>query len=158
MPAFLLPRFPYNGYKESSGSHPIASTTEQLACALSFLKLQNSGEEFWLFSYESGLHPLMSQLYPREWYVIMVSALGKCLFPGESVVANRVGSVQSWQLLFKSRGFSGEEACIRNTFTRGKALVLGRWKNLRYSRGLWPSKAHPCLKMLTDMQVFTFHG
>lgn len=24
----------------------------------------------------------MSQLYPREWYVIMVSALGKCPFPG----------------------------------------------------------------------------
>ena len=78
----------------------------------------------------------------------MVLALGKRPFPGESVVANRVQSIQSQHLLFKSIGCSGkgefshsdnpkkllfksvgcseEEACISNTFTRGKKLALGR--------------------------------
>lgn len=105
---------------------------ELLTCAFSLLEFQNPWEEFWLFSYGSGPHPLLNQLSPWEWYVVMVSALVKCPLPRKSVVASKVGSRQSWQLLFKSVGCSGKEANIRNMFARGQNLILGRWKNLRY--------------------------
>ena len=97
IPVAQLPLHLCRGF---SGSHTVASTMENS-------KFQNPGEEFWLFSYESGPPSLLIKLYPWTWDVIMVSVLGKCPFPGESVVASDMESIQSYQLLLKSMGCSG---------------------------------------------------
>lgn len=48
---------------------------EQSTCAFSSLKFQSPREEFCLFACGSGPYPLLDQLYPWVWHVLVISAL-----------------------------------------------------------------------------------